>query len=83
MFAHEGAGRLAVGRGTDHLDAVGQAEQGYEPLSDNRLVVGHDHTEWPLAHAGTVARTVNVWPSLPAVSSPPASAARSRMPVMP
>ena len=72
-------GLLAVRRGTDELDAVEQPEQRAEALADHALVVGEHHAD----HAGSHSSTLNPSPVGPALSLPPSSSARSRMPVRP
>ena len=83
VLPHQRARLLAVGGRGHHLDPVGEAEQRHEPLADDGLVVRHDDAKRRRAHAGTVTLTVKTSPSSCAVSSPPTSPARSRMPVMP
>ena len=63
----------------DQLDPVEQPEQRAEPLADHALVVGEHDAD----HAGSHSSTLNPSPIGPALSRPPSSSARSRMPVSP
>src|ERR671935_69142 len=70
---------VAVRSGADYLDTRQQAEQRRQPLADDALIVReHDG-----GHAGTHSSTRKpAWVGA-AVSFPPSSSARSRMPVRP
>ena len=73
---------VAVGRRADDLDPGEQPEQGGESFADDALVVGDQDADG-CVHAGTHSSTRNPLPVGPAVSVPPSSSARSRMPVSP
>ena len=73
---------VAVGCGADDLDAVEQPEEGAESLADHALVVGDEDADGA-GHSGTHSSTRNPPSVDPAVSVPPSSSARSRMPVSP
>ena len=76
-------GVLAVDRRAHDLHVGQQGEQGRQALPDDRLVIGDQHPGGRPGHAGSHSRTRNRSPVAPAVSSPPSSSARSRMPVSP
>jgi hypothetical protein len=86
MLAGDGfEGRLAVGRGGDHLDVGEQAEQHDESFAHAGLVVGDDDPQRcrPAGHRGTFAVTTQSFPSGPALSVPSRRRRRSRIPVSP
>ena len=70
---------LAVGRRADQLDPVEQGEQRAEPFAHDALVVGEQDAD----HAGSHSSTRNPSAVGSAVSRPPSSSARSRIPVSP
>ena len=79
MLGGERERLLAVGRRAHELDPVEQAEQRPEPVADDALVVGEQHTD----HAGSHSSTRKPSPVGPASRRPPSSSARSRMPASP
>ena len=79
-------GLLAVLRLADHLDVGLGPEDHAEPGADHRLVVGEQDADAHSAPSGvgSLTRTANPPPAAgPALSCPPWSAARSRMPISP
>ena len=73
---------VAVGGGADDLDAVEQPEQRREAFADDALVVGDEDAD-RVVMPGTHNSTRKPSAVGPAVSVPPSSSARSRMPVSP
>ena len=71
---------LAVRGGADQLDPVEQPEQRAEALADHALVVGEQDADHVSGSHSSTLKPSSVGPAL---SSPPSSSARSRMPVSP
>ena len=78
----EFADLVAITGRTDHLDSLEQPEQGGQPFAHDPLVVGEEDPDG-VVHAGIHKATRKPSEMLPAVSWPPSSSARSRMPVSP
>src|SRR6185369_17509327 len=65
----------------NHLDIVQEPQHECQTLADHALVVGDEYAD--PTHAGTSSSTRNPVPVCSAMSVPPSSSARSRMPVSP
>src|ERR1019366_9934456 len=69
---------FAISGRSDNFDVRHRRQQRDEAFSDGGLIVGDDDS-----HTGTVARTVQPESCAAAVTSPPSSSMRSRMPRSP
>jgi hypothetical protein len=82
QIAGQGDRLVAVGGGADHLDVAEETEYHGQSFSDHLLVIGDEHAD-RCAHAGSSSSTRKPLQVFCAVSVPPSSSARSRIPVSP